>query len=518
MRSRTNTTPGTRSAGPVTPSRSSPDHRGPRPPSSLRETHTAWIALVGDVALKVKKPVRFPFLDFSTLDRREAACHREVELNRRLAPDAYLGVWTVLDEKGEPLEHVVAMRRMPDERSLAALVGRDDPGCEPAVEAIAEQLAGFHRVALRGRQVDRWCSREAQRARWLENFEEMRSTAIFDADDLDRAEQLATEFLDGRERLFLHRVREGACCDGHGDLQASDVFVLDDGPRILDCIEFDDRFRFGDVAADIAFLVMDLERLGRPDLGELLVTRYEERAGAPLPPPLMHHYVAYRAQVRAKVAALRAAQEPDAARRDADAGLARSLLDLCLEHLEVGAVRVAVVGGLPGSGKSTLAEALGAQTGAVVLRSDVVRREVFGAPTGSAPGADYGAGRYEPRRRGAVYDELLDRASHELAMGRSVVLDASWSSAEQRARARQLARDRHGRLVELMCVVDDETAARRIGDRATTGDDASEATAATRLRMADDFDDWPEATAIDTRVSVDALLPGALAAWRPGPA
>ncbi|HVN50875.1 MAG TPA: AAA family ATPase [Acidimicrobiales bacterium] len=485
------------------------------PPSALVETHTAWIALVADVALKVKKPVRFPFLDFSTPERREAACRREVELNRRLAPDAYLGVWTVLGPGGAASEHLVAMRRMPAERSLAALVERDDPRGAAAIDPIADQLAAFHRGAERGRHVDRRCERDAVRALWTENFREMRTSGVFPASDLDRAEALAGRFLDGREVLFVERIHAGAGCDGHGDLQASDIFVLDDGPRILDCIEFDDRYRYGDVAADVAFLVMDLERLGRTDLARRLLMRYEDASGTTLPRALVEHFVAYRAQVRAKVAALRARQEVDPVRRDADTALARQLLDLCLEHLERGDVRVALVGGLPGSGKSTLGDHLGDATGATVLRSDVIRRELLGEPepqSGSSSG--YGAGRYGRDQVGATYDELLERARHELARGRSVVLDASWSSGVRRAQARELARNVHAHTVELVCEVDDETAAGRIRRRAEAATDASEATAAIRARMADDFDDWPEAAPIDTRPSVDAFLPAALAAWQ----
>ena len=485
-----------------------------RLPSVLHETHTAWIALVGDVALKVKKPVRFPFLDFSTLAGREVACRREVALNRRLAPDAYLGVWTVLDQDGAPCEYVVAMRRMPEDRSLAALVERRDPACESTIDAIAAQLAAFHRHAERGRHVDRWCGREAQRERWNENFAEMRATGVFAAADLDRAEALAHRFLDGREVLFLERIRAECCCDGHGDLQASDIFCLDDGPRILDCIEFDDRYRYGDVAADVAFLAMDLERLGAPDLGQQLMGRYEEISAAELPTPLMEHYIAYRAQVRAKVAALRTRSESDPPTREADVALARRLLGLCLEHLERADVRVAIVGGLPGSGKSTLAEQLAKATGAAVLRSDVIRAALFDRSPGESPEVGYGTGRYDQRHDDATYDELLDRAHHELAHGRSVVLDASWSSATRRAQVRRLANDLHASPVELMCVVDDTEAARRIAERAAAGSDASEATAEIRVRMADDFDGWPEAAVVDTAGPVGAALPGALDAWR----
>src|SRR5207248_5092618 len=167
------------------------------------------------------------------------------------------------------------------------------------------------------------------------------------------------------------RIALGAVRDGHGDLQAEDIFCLDDGPRILDCIEFDDRLRHVDVLADVAFLAMDLERLGAPEAAATFLARYREFARESYPPSLAHHYIAARAHVRCKVACLRHRQGDDGG---ADA--ARGLLDLTARHLEAARVRLVLVGGLPGTGKSTVAAALADATGWVVLRSDEVRKDV----------------------------------------------------------------------------------------------------------------------------------------------
>src|SRR5690606_13262563 len=358
-------------------------------------------------------------------------CHREVELNRRLAPDAYLGVADVVGPDGEVCEHMVVMRRMPPERRLSTLVAEGRP-VEGALWDLAHLIAAFHARAERSEAADAAASPGALAGRWTDNTAELRRHPdVVDPQAVERVQTLAMRYLAGRHPLFEARLAEGRAVDGHGDLLADDVFLLDEGPQVLDCIEFDDQLRYGDTLADVAFLAMDLERLGRPDLADHFLRAYREHADDAWPASLQHHHVAYRAQVRAKVSAIRAAQGHERAGDEA-----RRLLALALRHLEAARVRLVLVGGLPGTGKSTLARALGDALEATVLRSDEVRKELAGLPADAPAPAGYGEGIYSAAATAETYRELLSRAEIALGMGEIVVLDASWSDRTHRDLAR----------------------------------------------------------------------------------
>ena len=467
------------------PSSSSSSSVRPRSPE-INETHVSILFFSGDTVAKVRKPVRFEFADFSDLESRRIDCEREVALNRRLAPDVYRGTATVTLD-GEALEHVVLMRRLPADRNLGHLVRSGRP-VSAELYQIVDRLVDFHRRAERSPAISASATPAALLARWNATAgEASRFVGTFLHRSLQQqVDHLAERYLAGRGDLLAGRVESGHVCDGHGDLLADDIFCLDDGPRILDCLEFDDSLRYGDVLADVGFLAMDLERLGAPEAARQLLGRYEEVSGSAIPTSLAHFYVAARAQVRMLVACLRAEQDPGS--EDAG-GAARQLERLCHRHLRQGRVRVVLVGGLPGTGKSTLAADLGHVLSAQVISTDRVRREM---------GPALGDERYGPGAKLAVYDALLSRARTCLRMGTSVVLDASWIDASTRGRAAELARLTGSDLQELRCRCEPGIARARIERRSRRGDSDSEATVAVATRMAEEADPWPSASVIDT--------------------
>lgn len=477
-------------------------------PAAIAETHISVLVSIGDLVYKLKKPVSLGFLDFSDRQQRERACHCEVELNRRLAPDVYLGVADVLGVDGEPCDHLVVMRRMPASRRLAALVEARAP-LDDLLSDVARRVAAFHAATETSAEIAAAGRRDAVQAIWEASFRQLRTFTEpeqpLDPEACRRVEDLVRGFLAGRARLFDHRIARGAVRDGHGDLQAEDIFCLDDGPRILDCIEFDDHLRHGDVLSDVAFLAMDLERLGAPEAAAWFLARYREFAGETYPQSLAHHYIAARAHVRCKVACLRHGQGDAGA-----AAAARSLLDLTARHLEAGRVRLVLVGGLPGTGKSTVAAALADATGWSVLRSDEVRKDVAGVGHATVAIAAPGEGLYRPELTGTTYGALLERARTALELGESVILDASWSSGRHREAARKLAETTSSDLVELRCDAPVEVTEQRIRDRLAAGADPSDATPAVAAAMADRFEPWPTASTVDTAATVESALGQAL--------
>jgi len=463
-------------------------------PVRVAETHISILLFFGDKVYKIHKPVHFDFLDFSDRTARAADCHREVDLNRRLAPDVYLGVADIV-MNGEPVDHMVVMRALPEERQLASLLnGNEDLGMW--LDSVAAVLTSFHRNAVRSAEISECASPAALTLKWKENFEEVTRLVDSPLDPGVEAEirSLVPHWLSSHQALLESRVAGRDICDGHGDLQASDIYCLDDGIRILDCLEFSDRLRWDDVCADVAFLAMDLERLGHADAAGMFVRAYERRSGDRLPPSLLHHHIGLRAYVRAKVACLRSEQ---------DAAVSTSAVELqalALKHLRSARSAVVLVGGLPGTGKSTLAAGLAAETGWVLIRSDELRRYQTVGPD-----------RYAPESRAAVYEELLRSARERLEEGESVILDASWISAEERAIAAQLAEDSHTELLAICCRCDDLIGADRIKQRLARGDDVSEATVAVRDAMEAGMDEWPSAIVIDTsHVAASVNLENAL--------
>jgi aminoglycoside phosphotransferase family enzyme/predicted kinase len=470
------------------------ERRAPGVPIEVVETHISIVAFQGDRVFKLKKPVAFAFVDLSTPELREADCLREVELNRRLAADVYLGVDAVTDRDGRVVDHVVEMVRMPPERRLATLA-RAGSDVVPCLDRVAHVMSRFHATAPTGPIVALSATRDAVAEIWEMAFEQTRQFegSLLDSRTAQCVATRARRYLAGREPLFAQRIAAGRARDGQGDLLAEDIFCLDDGPRILDCLEFDERLRYGDALADVAFLAMDLERLGRPDLSRQFLDRYSEHAQDDWPSSLEHLYVAYRAHVRAKIACLRDAQGSRTAAVDAAV-----LLGLAHNHLEAGRVRLVLVGGPPATGKTTVAVALGAELGWPVLRSDVIRKELAGLQPQTRADAPLDQGLYSPSWTDTTYATLIDRAREYVVMGQSVILDASWGHARWLAAAEKLATTTSTDLAAFRCDAPLRVTNARAAARRAEATDASDVGPELARDLTDRFPPWPAAVVLDT--------------------
>ncbi|WP_101949612.1 AAA family ATPase [Mycobacterium sp. 3519A] len=437
--------------------------------AQVRETHTGLVFLVGDKVYKAKKAVVTDFLDFSTSAAREHACAKEVALNRRLAPDSYLGIAHFHGLGDEAAEPVVVMRRYPDDARLATLVTNGQP-VHHHLCVIAEMLARFHEHATRGPAVNAEGTARAVSARWQQNLVELQRHAadIVPAEQVSEVARLATQFVSGRVSLFEHRIADRRVVDGHADLLADDVFCMPDGPALLDCLEFDDRLRYVDGVDDAAFLAMDLEFLGRKELGDYFLDEYARRADDHVPGTLRNFYIAYRAVVRAKVDCIRVAQGNPDARSDA-----LRHIDIALDRMRAATVRLILIGGGPGTGKTTLSHGLAECIDAEVISTDDVRRELQHSGVISGQAGTLHDGLYTPENVAIVYDEVLRRARQSLANGRSTILDGTWRDSRQRDRARELARAMAASISEFTCSVPTSVASERIEKRPTSTSDAT---------------------------------------------
>lgn len=485
------------------------------------DTHISHVFLTARRAYKLRRPVRLAFLDFSSREERTADCLREVALNRRLAPDVYLGVAPILRENGRvrigppaespsldpyAVEHCVVMRRLQEGRDLRRMLAAGLAGPRH-LDRIAETIAEFHRDHGLGRPApcrsDAWIALVAGPAR--ANFDALAGAdpALAPPGEVAEIRAAAEAFLAGRSEDFERRRRDGRLVDGHGDLHCEHAwFETDDAdPLLVDCLEFRDDFRRIDAASDVAFLAMDLDYLGHPELSARFLRRYARAGGDYHLFSVVDYFLSYRALVRAKVASLVAgdASIGDAQRRHAAASTRRHL-DLGLAYLASRPIGALVLTcGTIGSGKTTVAEALADRTGAVVLSSDRVRDK-----SASAGGrAGYGSGDYGIEARTAVYDALLEAADAVVRSGRVAILDATFARRAWRTLAAKWAASR-GCATEMVHVVAGDADVRaRLTERRARGDDASEAGPELLAAMNSEFetpDEWPaEAlTAVDT--------------------
>lgn len=456
----------------------------------IEQTHISVVAVVPPWVYKFKKPVDLGFLDFSTLEKRRHYCHEEVRLNRRFCPDVYEGVVALVrtddglrvdrsEETGEVVDYAVKMTYVDTDKTLEARIERG-AATTADVDRVARHLCAFYRETQ--------ATPDTAEAGWIdrlrdnidENFEQTVDVVgtIFSRPAYDALRYFFDRTLDQHAVRFHRRRAGGFVIEGHGDLRLDHVHLTDDRVRILDCIEFNERFRHLDVANDIAFLAMDLDVAGRPDLARRFAARMADGLGDPELRALMPFYKAYRAHVRAKVEAIRAAEgevpPPDRTRSRA---LARRHAQWALRYAVSGGRSLAVVVmGRPATGKSTQAEALSRQlSGWSHLASDRVRKQQAGVPLDRRADAATRERLYTDDMTRRTYETLRTRALERGREGKGTLLDATYSDPARRERLRSTLQAAGVPHVFVELTASDETLKRRLSDRSEAAPTASDA-------------------------------------------
>ncbi|NOY53904.1 MAG: AAA family ATPase [Deltaproteobacteria bacterium] len=449
----------------------------------LRETHISTLFLTDRFVYKVKKPVDFGFLDYTTLNARRFFCEQELRLNRRLANDVYLQILpvrrqgdriTLTGEEGEVIEYVLKMRRLPADRMLDTLLMEGSVDRE-MIRRIALHLIGFHSRAESTPEISIYGSPRRIRKNIEENFEQTRSFIgeTIEKNVFERIRNDSRAFLDGNRSLLEKRVTEKKIRDCHGDLRPEHICVQE--PIVIfDCVEFNRRFRYSDVACDLAFLAMDLDFFEQPELSRHLVHNYARYTRDIDLLRLIRFYKSYRAYVRGKVESMKA-KDPalPAGEKERTRRAARRYFALAGTYTGARPYLI-ITCGLTGTGKSTLALRLAQDLDLPLFRSDLVRKELAGIPASAHQDVPFGEGIYGEAMSRWTYDALLERGEEELRKGNPVLLDAAFLKKEERKKAGKLAQKMNARFFVIETRCPEETAMQRIRKRHQERDDPSD--------------------------------------------
>lgn len=478
----------------------------------LIQTHISWILLTGEYAYKIKKPMDFGFLDFTTLASRQFYCEEELRLNRRTAPDIYLGVVPVngpaeapslgpLNEAsdlragseqgqvhephpehekatGEVIEYAVKMRQFDPEATLDALL--DDPDALAVkLDHLALQVADFHQhqatpvaaTSSLGTAAEVW-------APVKQNFDQIRPL-LSDAQELKQLDQLeswAECSYQCLQEMLTSRHKDGFVRECHGDMHFGNVTLIDGNPTLFDCIEFNEGFRWVDVINDLAFLLMDLDDRGLCELSARTRNQYLEQTGDYAGLRLLRFYKAYRAMVRCKIAlfTMGAPGLPESVLQEERQKYQR-YMGLAERYMNVPSCFLMIMHGVSGTGKSTISSHLLQHLKAVRVRSDVERKRLHGLQPLANSHSNLDGGIYTNNASEQTYDALATHADSVLRAGYPVILDATFLQTKHRQQMQALAEQHGVPFIVVDCQASQDVVEQRIETRQAAGNDAAEA-------------------------------------------
>ena len=415
------------------------------------QTHISHVFIAGDFVYKIKKPVNFEFLDFSTLEKRKYYCKREVELNRRLCEGIYLDVVSVknqgenftLEESAArtTVEYAVKMKRLSEEHFLHSFIERGELG-RKQLDRIAAKLADFYKSQKPGEEISQWGEIDKIRYNTDENFRQTEGFIgdLLDQNTFDAIRKYTNEYYDRFDDVFERRVEDRRIVDGHGDLHLEHIHITPEKVRIYDCIEFNDRFRYGDIAADLAFMAMDLDFNGCWQEERYFVEKMAGEMNDKGLPLHIDFYKCYRAYVKGKVKGLQAGEE-EAGEEDREKARNKGeeYFNLSLRYAALGSrPAVLIFMGRIGTGKSTIAEIISRKFNIDCYSSDRIRKRLMGVPLNERPDVSKREQMYSRHMSIKTYSKLREKAEEYANQHNSVILDATYSRNEEREKLVEL--------------------------------------------------------------------------------
>lgn len=459
----------------------------PHPVSEIRmtETHISWVALTGEWAYKLKKPVDFGFVDFSTLELRRAACHEEIRLNRRTAPELYDEVVTLTEERSGPrfagsgpvLEYAVRMRQFAQEDMLDQCLARGQL-TELIIDTLADEVADLHRQAAVASIPSPFGQPDAIHAAVQACLDHLLKSTLSDSlrTQFERLNEWTNAEWIRLHETFVERKRQGRVRECHGDLHLGNLVLYRGRPTLFDCLEFNPDLRWIDVISDVAFLVMDLFDRGAAPLAWRVLNEWLQQTGDYDGLCVLKYYMAYRALVRAKVAAIRLNQ-PDLTSGDVQhqQQLLLGYGALASRLTRPGQPALLIMHGVSGSGKSFIAGQLAASLGAIRIRSDVERKRLFGVWPPTETSLAVPPELYSPETTLRTYARLRTLTRAIVGAGDSVIVDATFLKSSDRLSFVALANELGIPIVIVVCDAPEAVLQERVQSRLSHRQDPSDA-------------------------------------------